>query len=97
MEVPAFTGLYPFFRGWGDWELLFTRHRLLTLCEDQVLEGVARGGHVRGQLLREDHAPQVELAVSRRRYDRLRVAGRTFWVHRRYRDAVQQRTAGRVR
>ena len=87
--VPAFTGLYPTFGGAGNWELLFTRHRLLALTADQVQEWSAWGGPTPARLLRCDDAAKVLVVLSRRRrYDRVLVAGRRFWVHGRYRQIV---------
>jgi len=87
--VPAFTGLYPHLGGWGNWELLFTRHRLLARTADGIQEWTALTGPTPGRLLRADNGTNVEVVVGRDRYDRVLVAGRQFWVHRRYRQTVQ--------
>jgi hypothetical protein len=87
--VPAFTGLYPSFGGRGYWELLFTRHRLLARTADGIQEWSAWGGPTPGRLLKRDDAAELLVVVRRRRrYDRVLVAGRRFWVHRRYRQTV---------
>jgi hypothetical protein len=87
--VPTFTGVYPFFGGWGNWELLFTRHRLLARTADGIQEWSAWGGPTPGRLLKRDDAAELLVVVRRRRrYDRVLVAGRRFWVHRRYRQTV---------
>lgn len=88
--VPAFTGLYPVFGGSGTWELLFTRHRLLARTADGVQEWSAWRGPTPARLLgREDAAEVLVIVGRRRRYDRVLVAGRRFWVHRRYRQSVR--------
>jgi hypothetical protein len=87
-QVPAFTGLYPLFGGWGNWELLFTRHRLLTRAGGRLQEWVALSGQTRGRLLREDPLPVIQVS-ERRRYDRVLVDGRAFWIHRRHRATVR--------
>jgi hypothetical protein len=87
--VPAFTGLYPHFGGLGTWELLFTRHRLLARTSGGIQEWSALTGPTPGRLLRKDDGASVEVFPSRDRYDRVLVAGRQFWVHRRYRHTVQ--------
>jgi hypothetical protein len=95
--VPAFTGVYPFFGGWGNWELLFTRHRLLARTADGIQDWSARGGPTPGRLLREDNTAEVLVVVRpRRRYDRVLVAGRRFWVHRRHRQTVTAWTSPAV-
>lgn len=86
--VPAFTGLYPLFGGWGTAELLFTRWRWLTHTGDSVQEWEVLSGPTRGQLLREDTSPHIEVTEGRR-YDRMVIAGRPFWVNRRYRETVR--------
>lgn len=91
--VPAFTGMYPLFGAWGNWELLFTRHRLLARTAEGMQEWTARTGQSPGRLLNEDKGASVELALGRRRYDRVLIAGRPFWVHRRYRRTVQDWSA----
>lgn len=87
--VPVFTGLYPLLGGWGNWEALFTRHRLLARTADGIQEWTAWTGPTPGRLVREDKRTGVELVVGRGRYDQVMVGGRRFWVHRRHRQTVQ--------
>lgn len=89
--VLAFTGLYPLLGGWGNWELPFTRHRVLALVDGDIQEWTALSGPTPGRRLRQYGTAGI-LVVRHRRYDSVRIGGRRFWIHRRYRATVHDWT-----
>lgn len=81
--VPAFSGMYPAFNGFGNWELLFTRWRILALAAGEVQVWTAWTGPTPKKLLAS--ADRHDLVVERGHLacSRVTVAGHRQWVHRR--------------
>lgn len=87
--VPAFSGLYPLFGGYGNWELLFTRDRLIARSGDRLdlWAGGSRSGpgrHVRTYSLQD----MVIIRAGGRRYGRVQLGDERLWIHRRYQETL---------
>ena len=87
--VPAFTGLYPMFGGLGNWELLFTKSRVLAFEGDVVAVWAAYSGPVPTKHLASHEPGEFMFRGARRRYDSIWLSSRRYWVHRRYRSTVE--------
>ncbi len=93
--VEAFTGLHPFHGGTGTWELLLTRHRLIERRGRTLTVWGAFSGPAPTKPLRTFTVKDLALAArgSGRgpagRYDRVTLAGKTFWTAVDDRDIVQ--------
>lgn len=88
--VPAFAGMYPTFNGFGDWELLFTRWRVLALAAGDVQVWSAWTGPTPRKLLASADRQAVSVKRGRRRYSRVIVACHRLWVHRRDLASVER-------
>lgn len=94
-KVGAFTGLYPFFGGYGNLEILFTRHRILIRTGTEISVWTAATGMVAVRKIAT--FPATGLAIERlneRRgrdgqYDQISLAGKRYWTHRDDRATVQ--------
>ncbi len=85
--VPVFTGLYPRFGGFGNFELLFTQTRILALIGDQVQLWRAASGPMPTTILGAYPLAEITFPLSdRRRYDLVRLGDRQMWIHRCYRE-----------
>jgi len=93
--VPAFTGLYPFFNGYGNWEIFATDPCLLASGDDatiQVWSTLAFNRSVPRQLVLTTGADKVSIYDSPARYTAVYVEDSKLWVHRRYVSYVKNFT-----
>lgn len=86
--IPAFTGMYPLFGGLGNWELVFTRWRLVARAGEDLQIWTSLTGPTPGKLLTTIGRGNVRIHPSRRRYLRVHVGGTAMWVHRRHRPTL---------
>lgn len=79
--VPAFSGLYPLFGGYGNWELLFTRDRLITRAGDRIDLWAGGGRSGPGRHLRTFSPQDITVApTSSRRYHRVEIGDERLWI-----------------
>jgi hypothetical protein len=83
--VPAFSGLYPTLGGYGHWELLFTRSRLLALSDAGVSIWGAYTGPNPTRCLLTLTTDQLAVHPSRYRYDRILLGRHKLWVDSKHR------------
>jgi hypothetical protein len=86
--VPAFTGLYPFMGGYGNFELLFTRHRLLVRTVNAVQVWSAWSGPTPIKLLAAAQPETIVISGARHEYTRVRVTAQRLWVFEGYLDTI---------
>jgi hypothetical protein len=86
--VPAFTGMYPAFNGFGTWELLFTRWRILALAQNKVQVWTAWTGPTPKRLVTSADRHKIDVAPTSASYARVTVARSRLWVHSRHLAAL---------
>jgi hypothetical protein len=90
--LPAWSGLRPFFGGYLNWNVLFTRWRVLA-WRGQSVELWTRWSGLPSKRLVTVPADQVALLRSGGRYDLIAVGSKRVWVPSQYRDRLAQPTS----
>jgi hypothetical protein len=89
--VPAFSGLYPLFGGYSNWELVYTRDRLIARSGARLdlWAGGSRSGPGR-RIHTYSLQDIVVTQVGRWRYGRVRLGDKRLWIHARYQPLVEE-------
>ena len=92
--LPGFTGLYPFYGGFGTWEITFSRARYLAWTAETASIWSHFGGLMPTKVKWSASVGDCALATpgvgSGRagKYDRWLVGRRSIWIDREYRDEL---------
>lgn len=83
--IPAFSGLYPLHNGYGNWELFFTRARIISRTGTRLAVWSAYTGEVPAKQLSSDALSALVLEVGpqdepARRYGRVAIGAKHYWV-----------------
>jgi hypothetical protein len=87
--LPAWSGMRPFFGGYLNWNVAFTRWRVLAWRGASV-ELWTRWSGLPSKRLVTVPVDQVALLRSGRSYDRIAVGSKRVWVLSQYRDRLAQ-------
>lgn len=90
--LPAWSGMRPFFGGYLNWNLLFTRWRVLAWRGESV-ELWTRWSGLPSKVLLTVPANEVALVHRGRGYDRVGVGRKRVWVPSQYRDMLERQTS----
>lgn len=89
--LPAWSGVRPFLGGYLNWNVLFTRWRVLAWRGESV-ELWTRWSGLPSKCLVSVPADQVKFLRSGRRYDRIAVGSKRIWLPSQYRDRLARAT-----
>lgn len=85
--IPAWSGMRPFFGGYLNWNVLFTRWRVLA-WRGETVELWTRWSGLPSKVLLTVSANEVALVRLGRRYDRIGVGRERVWVPSHHREAL---------
>jgi hypothetical protein len=90
--LPAWSGMRPFFGGYLNWNLLFTRWRVLA-WRGETVELWTRWSGLPSRVLLTIPANEVVLLHLGRGYDRVGLGRKRVWVPSHYRDRLARPTS----